>query len=51
MIREDHLHSIEKGVFQEQGLALHLNLMFQAQKKCYQYKPEIICLRDRTQTI
>ena len=41
MIGEDHLYLIEKGAAQEQSLVVHLALMFQPQKKHYQYKPKL----------
>ena len=48
MIGEDHLHIIEKGVVQEDSLVIHHTLMFQPQKKNYQYKPKTLCLKDRS---
>ena len=51
MIGEDNIHIIEKGVVQELTLVIYLTLMFQTQKKHYQYKAKVFCLRDRTQTI
>ena len=50
MTGEDHFH-ITEGAAQEESLVIHHTLMFQSQKKHYQYKPNIFCLRDRTQTI
>ena len=41
MIGEDHLYLIEKGAAQEQSLVVHHALMFQPQKKHYQYKPKL----------
>ena len=51
MIGEDHLHIIEKGAVQEQSLVVHRTLMFQPQKKHYQYKPKTFCLKDSNHLI
>ena len=51
MIGEDHLHTTEKGAIQEKSLVAHRTLMFQPQKKHYQYNSKPFCLKDRTQTI
>ena len=51
MIGEDHLHTIQKRAVQEYSPMAHRTLIFQSQKKHYQYKPKTVSLKDMTQTI
>ena len=51
MIGKDHLNIKEKREVQEQSPVVHRTLMFQPQKKHYQYKPKTFCLKDRAQSI
>ena len=51
MTGENHLHIIEKGAVQKYSNLVHGPSMFQHQKKQYQCRPKVFCLRDRTQII
>ena len=48
MIGEDHLHTIQKRAVQEYSPVAHRTLIFQSQKKHYQYKPKTVSLKDMT---